>query len=149
MFRAVAPNEICARRHAGGPHDRARDFLNERAKNHRAVGGTRTPNPQVRSLMLYPLSYDRVRRAAASATASEKPRTDFRRRALTCYGGVRAVGGTRTPNLQVRSLLLYPIELRPHVARTPNGTARTPGSLFAGHTSEREGFEPSIHFDSV
>ena len=26
-----------------------------------------------------------------------------------------AVGGTRTPNLQVRSLLLYPIELRPHV----------------------------------
>jgi len=26
---------------------------------------------------------------------------------------VRAVGGTRTPNLQVRSLLLYPIELRP------------------------------------
>ena len=26
--------------------------------NH-AVGGTRTPNPQVRSLMLYPLSYDR------------------------------------------------------------------------------------------
>ena len=28
--------------------------------------------------------------------------------------GYGAVGGTRTPNLQVRSLLLYPIELRPH-----------------------------------
>src|ERR1700722_31159 len=39
-----------------------------------------------------------------------------------------AVGGTRTPNLQVRSLLLYPIELRPRVP--PD--------------SEREGFEPSI-----
>jgi hypothetical protein len=30
-----------------------------------------------------------------------------------------AVGGTRTPNLQVRSLLLYPIELRPHARVEP------------------------------
>jgi hypothetical protein len=26
--------------------------------------------------------------------------------------GIGALGGTRTPNLQVRSLLLYPVELR-------------------------------------
>lgn len=31
-----------------------------------------------------------------------------------------AVGGTRTPNLQVRSLLLYPIELRPRVPKRQN-----------------------------
>ena len=43
-----------------------------------------------------------------------------------------AVGGTRTPNLQVRSLLLYPIELRPHAvacAATPSGTTTCWASL--------------------
>jgi hypothetical protein len=49
--------------------------------------------------------------------------------------GEIAVGGTRTPSLQVRSLLLYPIELRPHALDTV--------------ASEREGFEPSIRLYTV
>ena len=59
-----------------------------------------------------------------------------------------AVGGTRTPNLQVRSLLLYPIELRPHNV-THEATAYDTAALCVSlrlvrDASEREGFEPSI-----
>src|SRR5580698_8188827 len=38
--------------------------------------------------------------------------------------GEIAVGGTRTPSLQVRSLLLYPIELRPHALHPSTSALR-------------------------
>ncbi len=58
-------------------------------------GGSRTPNPQIRSLMLYPVEL------RVHEYCDDFGSPDF------C-----APGGSRTPNLQLRRLPLYPIELR-------------------------------------
>jgi hypothetical protein len=64
-----------------------------------APGEIRTPDPHIRSVMLYP--------AELQARQSE----------LT-----GAPGENRTPNLLVRSQTLYPIELRAHTFIVPNPT---------------------------
>jgi hypothetical protein len=62
-----------------------------------------------------------------------------------------AVGGTRTPNLQVRSLLLYPIELRPHcrLTRPPmiRGRVCFPFLLMSGIRRDRDS-NPGYDFTS-
>ena len=79
-----------------------------------APGETRTPNLQVRSLLLYPIE-PRARyffsEIVVYAKTSDKHAVD-----LVVDDQTERIDGapgeTRTPNLQVRSLLLYPIEPR-------------------------------------
>ena len=55
-------------------------------------------------------------RKTSSSSRPTGVENEQKRRSNRCTFRVHAVGGTRTPNLQVRSLLLYPIELRPHTS---------------------------------
>jgi hypothetical protein len=68
--------------------------------------------------------------------------------------GSGAPGEIRTPDHQVRSLVLYPAELRarrsgiipsPVILVNPKSTSRETNRV-AGRLAEREGFEPSIEF---
>ncbi len=62
--------------------------------NHGALGEIRTPNPHIRSVMLYPAELQ----------------------ALQVFGN-GARGEIRTPGLLVRSQTLYPTELRAHMVQ--------------------------------
>ena len=70
-------------------------------------GGTRTPNLMVRSHLLYPLSHGHILYAASLPSASRIMPYQAERQGYTDNFGMP--GGTRTPNLMVRSHLLYPL----------------------------------------
>ena len=70
-----------------------------------------------------------------------------------CLGG--ALGGTRTPNLLIRSQMLYPIELRAQRSECTSHPEPAPPSVTgatwggrpsSGRLAERVGFEPTMSF---
>ena len=73
--------------------------------------------------------------------------------AEACLGG--ALGGTRTPNLLIRSQMLYPIELRAQRSECTSHPEPAPPSVTgatwggrpsSGRLAERVGFEPTMSF---
>src|SRR2546427_7844749 len=61
-------------------------------------------------------------RTEQANTAGEKEKTPARGRRFSLFG---APGEIRTPDHQVRSLVLYPTELRAHLKRSPCGEQRS------------------------
>ena len=108
-----------------------------------APEGTRTPNLLIRSQMLYPLSYGRLV-LGKHTHRLDRPRQQKTRRYqrvfLVAVSTRRAPEGIRTPNLLIRSQMLYPLSYGRIFSCLPAGTGdrRSAGE----HRAEAPGFEP-------
>ena len=74
-----------------------------------APGEIRTPDPHIRSVMLYPAELQAHFSAATIDTETKDPLP------LGCRSENGAPGEIRTPDPLVRSQILYPAELRAHI----------------------------------
>ncbi len=113
----------------------------EPPSGHGAARGIRTPDPQIRSLMLYPaeLWLQRWERQRLGMLLGVDP--GLRGAAVAVMGRSGAARRSRTSNRQIRSLVLYPVELwlrgppregwilaNPGSQPQPCGFARLPGA---------------------
>src|SRR5581483_151817 len=94
-----------------------------------AVGGTRTPNPQVRSLMLYPLSYDRVGRLLSAPLRGSsfvaKPRSAIARAASKLAGSSIAIDpALRNSTPPAPAPITYDTHMLPAIIAGSNGPSR-------------------------
>ena len=98
---SIAPADVCYR--SGSGQHVAAESATRRLNNSGAPEGIRTPDPQIRSLVLYPAELP-------------APRCSVRENG--------APGEIRTPDPQIRSLVLYPAELRALCAAAARANGR-------------------------
>ena len=95
----------------------------------RGLGTIRTCTAWSRNPALYPLSYEALWRPACAGRVAGLPVST-----TTPVEGfaarMRASGGIRTPNLLIRSQMLYPLSYRGNTARAPEETGTGAASCY-------------------